>query len=96
VARKDVVLYGSELSERTVGGDNVKAKLAAWKLAFKVRDGIQAGLTASKTVAWVAANVDATSLKNPKDKPTPYRALFLYEKTAGTWQIVHAHFSFVP
>ena len=92
--RKDVVLYGSELRERTVGGDKVAAKLAAWKLSFKVRDGIQAGVTASKTVAWIAANVDATSQKKPKDKPTPYRVLFLYEKTGTAWQLVHAQFAF--
>src|SRR5688572_10072589 len=41
--RKDVVLYGNEPKERTVGGAKVKAKLTAWKLGFTVRDGIQAG-----------------------------------------------------
>lgn len=92
--RKDVVLYGSAPKERFVGGAKVKAKLAAWKLAFKVRDGIQAGVTTSKTVAWVAANVDATSLKK-KGKSTPYRVLFVYEKTGPTWKLVQAHFSFV-
>ncbi len=93
-ARKDVVLYGSDLGERYVGGAQVRAKLIAWALAFKVRDGIQAGVTSSKTVAWVAANVDASSAKHPKDKPVPYRMLFVYEKTAGAWQLVQAQFSF--
>jgi hypothetical protein len=37
--RKDVVLYGSEASERYVGGAKVKAQLATWGLSFKVRDG---------------------------------------------------------
>jgi len=88
--RKDVVLYGSEQRERAAGGAKVKAKLAAWKLAFKVRDGIQAGL-AGKSVAWVAANVDATG---PKQKTAaPYRVLALYEKTGTTWKLVQAHFS---
>lgn len=91
--RSDVVLYGSELAERTVGGAQVKTKLARWKLAFKVRDGIQAGLSTSKTVAWVAANVDATSTKKPKAPASPYRVLAIYEKTGSTWKLVQAQFS---
>jgi hypothetical protein len=87
--RKDVVLYGSEQRERTVGGAKVKARLTTWKLAFKVRDGVQAGL-AGKSVAWVAANVDATG---PKTKATPYRVLALYEKSGTAWKLVQAHFS---
>jgi hypothetical protein len=91
--RNDVVLYGSELAERYVGGDNVRAQLAKWKLAFKVRDGVQAGITSSKTTAWVAANLDAT--KPGDKKSTPYRALFVYEKHEDTgWDIVQLHFSF--
>jgi hypothetical protein len=93
--RKDVALYGNEPKERTVGGAKVKAKLAAWKLGFTVRDGIHAGLTSSKTVGWVAANVDAKSAQKPKDKPVPYRVLFLYEKKGADWKLVNAHFSFV-
>ncbi len=93
--RKDVVLYGSERPERTVGGPAVRAKLTAWKLAFKVRDGVVAGTTASKTVAFVAANVDATSLARPKDKPMPYRLLLIYEKVGAAWQVVAVHFSAV-
>lgn len=93
--RKDVVLYGSELAERTVGGAKVSTKLASWKLVLKPRDGIAAGLTTNKAVAWVAANLDATSRKKPAGKPTPYRVLFLYEKTRGAWQLVHAQFAFV-
>jgi hypothetical protein len=94
-ARKDVVLYGNEAAERAEGGAKVKAKLEAWKLGFKVRDGIQAGL-ASKTVAWVAANVDSTSVKKPKDKPVPYRVLAIYEKTGAEWKLVHANFAYLP
>lgn len=94
-SRKDVVLYGSDHAERTVGGAAVRAKLGAWKLAFKVRDGVVAGTTTSKTVAFVAANVDATSQARPKDKPMPYRLLLIYEKTGGAWQVVVAHFSVV-
>jgi len=93
--RKDVVLYGNEAKERTVGGAKVKAKLTAWNLGFTVRDGIQAGLTSSKTVGWVAANVNAKSPKKPKDKPVPYRLLFIYEKKGTEWKLVNAHFSFV-
>jgi hypothetical protein len=94
-ARKDVVLYGNEAKERTQGGAKVKAKLEAWKLGFKVRDGIQAGVTKSKTVAWVAANVDSTSAKKPKDKPVPYRLFAIYEKTGAEWKLVHANFTYI-
>jgi len=55
----------------------VKAKLAAWRLGFRVRDGIQAGVTANNAIAWVAANVDAIPQNEPTDKPVPYRVLFL-------------------
>ena len=95
-SRKDVVLYGNEPAERTAGGAKVKAKLEAWKLGFKVRDGIQAGVTASKSVAWVAANVDSTSAKKPKDKPVPYRVFAIYEKTGTDWKLVHANFAYIP
>lgn len=90
--RKDVVLYGSELKERYVGAAAAKT-LAGWKLSFKVTDGVQAGVTANKQVAWVAANVAASSPKRPKDKPTPYRVLAVYEN-AGGWKLVQLHFSF--
>ena len=93
--RKDVVLYGSERPERTVGGAAVRTKLASWKLTFKVRDGVAAGLSASRTVAYVAANVDAESQARPKNKLMPYRLLLIYEKTGSSWQIVAAHFSVV-
>ena len=56
---------------------------------------MQAGVTSSKTIAFVAANLDATSLKKPKAKPTPYRVLFVYENTGTSWQLVQAHFSVV-
>lgn len=92
--RKDVVLYGSDLLERYVGGAAVRKQLAKWNLALKVQNGIQAGVTSSKTVAWVAAHVDAVSAKNRKAKPTPYRLLVIYEKTGTAWKLVHAHFSF--
>lgn len=92
-SRKDVVLYGSELKERYVGGAAVAKTLAGWKLSFKVLDGVQAGITANKTVAWVAANVAASSPKRPTDKPTPYRVLAIYENVGG-WKLVQLHFSF--
>ncbi|HVK85767.1 MAG TPA: nuclear transport factor 2 family protein [Kofleriaceae bacterium] len=91
--RKDVVLYGSESAERYVTGAKVKAQLTKWQLGFAVRDGVQAGLSANKQVAWVAANVDARSLKRPKDKPLPYRVLFVYEKAGDAWKLVLLHFS---
>ena len=63
--RTDVVMLGSDAGERWVGGAAVKAQLAKWKLGFKVHDGIQAGVSAKGTVAWVAANVDATPVAKP-------------------------------
>lgn len=94
--RKDTVMYGSELGERFVGGAKVKSQLAKWNLAFKVRDGIQAGLTASTTVAWVSATVDATPVKKPKATPTPYRVMAIYEKTITSWKLVSLQFAFEP
>jgi hypothetical protein len=92
--RKDVVLYGSEDGERFTGAAQVKAQLASWRLAFKVHDGVRAGLTANGNVAWVAANVDATPSSKPKAKPMPYRALFVYEHRGDRWMLVQAQFSF--
>lgn len=91
--RKDAVLFGSEKPERYVGGAKIRAQLAKWGLGFAVRDGVQAGLSASKTVAWLAANVDAA--KKGSKKTTPYRVSAIYEKTAAGWQLVVLHFSSV-
>lgn len=91
--RKDVVLYGSDLPERYVGGAAVKKQLLKWDLSLKVRDGIQAGVSKGKTVAWVAANVDARPVK-VMALPTPYRLLAIYEKVGTSWQLVQASFSF--
>ena len=92
--RKDVVLFGSAPKEMWTGSKPVKDQLAAWKLAFKIHDGVVAGTTATKTIAYVAANLDARPAGKPDAKPTPYRALFLYENIKGSWQLVHAHFAF--
>jgi hypothetical protein len=89
--RKDVVLYGSEPNERFVGGAAVKKQLAAWNLSLKLRDGVVAGMASTKSVAWVAANVNAS---NAKLKPIPYRLLAIYEQTGGAWKIVQLHFSY--
>lgn len=93
--RKDAVLIGSAPGEKTVGGAKVSAKLSNWKLAFAVHDGVAAGTTASKTVAWIAANLDARPAGKPDAKPAPYRALLIYEQKAGAWKLVVAQFSFV-
>jgi len=93
--RKDVVLYGSGEAERFVGGAQVAAKLKGWNLVFKVRDGLHAGVVGTnKDVAWVAANVDATS-KARSAKPSVYRVLAIYEKAngKGDWKLVQLHFS---
>jgi hypothetical protein len=94
--RKDAVLFGSEPKERFVGTKDVRATLLRWKLAFQVRDGVAAGLTSSKSVAWVAANVDARPSDKPAAKATPYRATLVYEKIEGTWKLVVLQFSSVP
>ena len=95
-ARKDVVLFGSAPAERFVGGAAVKAQLGKWNLVMTVRDHVHAGVASNGNVAWVAAKLDARPAKNAKAKPSPYRALFVYEKTGGAWQLVQASFSFVP
>jgi hypothetical protein len=90
--RKEVVLYGSN-KEKSVGGAAVKAKLLAWNLAFKVRDGVRAGVSANKDVAWVMVNVDTVPAKKPTAKPIPYRAMLFYELTGTDWKLVSAQFS---
>jgi hypothetical protein len=89
--RKDTVMFGSELPERYVGATTVRATLRKWKLGFTVHDGIQSGVSASKTTAWVAANVDAA--KKGDKKSTPYRVFAIYDKQGTSWQLVLLHFS---
>ncbi len=91
--RPDVILLGSEAAERWVGGDKVKAALTKWKLGFKVRDGIQAGVSGGGTVAWVAANVDAARV-GKAGTASPYRMTAIYEKTGADWKVVALQFSF--
>ena len=90
--RKDVLLHGSENSER-YAGPQAKATIAKWGFGFTVRDGTRAGMAKSGTVAWVAANVDAKSAKKPKAKALPFRVFALYEKIAGQWKLVQIQFS---
>lgn len=91
--RKDVVLLGSSTGEHYAGAA-AKAKLAAWRLAFKVHDGVRAGVTSNGALAWVAASVDAAPAGKPKAKATPYRALFVYLRARDRWELVLAQFSF--
>ena len=90
-ARKDVVLYGTEPNERFVGGAAARATLLEWGLSLTVHGGIRAGVTKSKTVAWIAADVDARSAKSKAS--APYRLTVVYEKTGTEWKIVQIHFS---
>jgi len=90
--RKEVVMFGSELPERYVGG-KAKTQITSWNFAFKVRDGLRAGVSKSGNLAWVAANVDATSVKNTKMKPIPFRMFAVYEKSAAGWKVVEVEFS---
>ena len=92
--RKDAVLFGSAPGERVVGGKAVAAQLASWKLALTARDGIAAGTSSSKNVAWVAANVDARPFGKPDAKPASYRVLALYERTGAAWKLVAIEFSY--
>ncbi len=92
--RADVVLYGTDKKERYVGGKKVAATLKKWSLGFTVKDGLVAGTTASGTIAWVAANVDAASIKKPGARPDPYRLTAIYEKTDAGWKLVNLQFSF--
>jgi hypothetical protein len=89
-ARKDVVLYGTEPNERFVGAA-ARATLVKWDLSLAVHGGIRAGVTKSKTVAWIAADVDARAAKSKTS--TPYRLTVVYEKTGTEWKIVQIHFS---
>lgn len=89
--RKDVVLYGTEPTERFVGGAAAKATLAKWGLSLTVHGGIRSGITKSKTVVWIAADVDARTAKSKTS--SPYRLTVVYEKTGSEWKIVQIHFS---
>jgi hypothetical protein len=88
-ARKEVVLYGTQPTERFVGGAAVRATLAKWGLSLAVHGGIRAGVTRSKTVVWIAADVDARSGKTS----SPYRLTVVYEKSGTEWKLVQIHFS---
>ena len=90
--RKDVLLQGSENSER-YAGPQAKATIGKWGFGFTVRDGTRAGMAKSGTVAWVAANVDAKSAKKPNAKALPFRVFALYEKVADQWKLVQIQFS---
>lgn len=94
--RKDAVLLGSAPKERYAGTKDVRATLLRWKLAFQVQGGVAAGLTSSKSVAWVAANVDARPHDKPQAKATPYRVTLVYEQVGGAWKLVALQFSSVP
>jgi hypothetical protein len=94
--RKDAFMFGSDKRERYLGGDKVRATLAKWALAFTVRDGIVAGTTASKTVAWIAANVDARPAAKPKAATTAYRMTAIYELHGKSWDVVALQFSVLP
>jgi len=90
--RKDLVLNGSEMTERFVGA-KAKAKPTEWDLAFVPRDGVRAGLATGGNVAWVAVNVDGKFVTNPKMKPVPYRVFAVLEKSGKDWKIVAIQFS---
>jgi hypothetical protein len=91
--RKDVLLYGTEPTERFVGGAAAKATLLKWNLGLSAVGGIRAGVTKSKTVAWIAADVEAKSLKSKSGTTTEYRLTVVYEKTGSEWKVVQIHFS---
>ena len=81
--RKDVVLYGSDPGERIVGGAAVRATWLKWGLALAAHGGVHAGVTSSKTVAWLVTTVDARA-KTDK-KATPYTVSAIYEKQGDAW-----------
>jgi ketosteroid isomerase-like protein len=95
--RKDAVMMGSELAERFVGA-KAKAQILAWNMGFTVRDGVRAGVSKTGNVAWLAANVDAKSLKRANADAIPFRMFVVFEKvgtekTAPSWTVVHVQFS---
>jgi ketosteroid isomerase-like protein len=88
--RKETVLFGSELPERFVGS-KAKAQITAWNFAFKLRDGIRAGMSKSGNVAWLAANVDG--VPHGSKSKLPFRVFAIYEKTPAGWKVVQMQFS---
>jgi hypothetical protein len=88
--RKDVALLGTEAFERWVGGADARAALLKWNLSFKTVGGIRAGVTKSKQIVWVLADVDSS---RDGKKAGSFRVSAIYEKTGGSWKIVQLHFT---
>jgi hypothetical protein len=89
--RKDVVMFGSDRKERITGGAAVRAQLLKWKLGYKLRDGVFAGLSTSKQVVWLVANVDA--VKPGNKAATAYRLFAIYEHVGDAWRVVQLNFA---
>ncbi len=90
-ARPDLVAIGSAAGERTVGGKLfARGWNGAWKGHATVHSSI-ARAAPSGTTGWVAASIEL-----PKsDFKIPFQVFCVFDKTtAGTWSLVHIHFSF--
>lgn len=88
-SRDDAVALGAEPGPRAQGAKAVRAALQKWP-ALKITSGPRAGTVAGGSVAWVAANVEATSGTH-----TPYRLLAIYLKDGTAWQLVAVQLAFV-
>jgi hypothetical protein len=87
----DVIVRGSEASERGAGAGAAKL-LTSWKkLAFAI-DWARAGGDGT-TYAWVAARVSRTAKVKGADVAEPYWALLLAHKGAADWEIVGLTYS---
>jgi hypothetical protein len=85
------MMFGTEATERFVGGETVRATLGKWGLTLTTVGGIRAGTTKSKTVAWVIADVEARAKRS--EEVELYRLSVVYEKTGADWKIVQLHFT---
>jgi hypothetical protein len=89
--RADVVLLGPALAERAVGGAKTRTILKTWRQSFILSGKVRGGLSASKTVAWASAIVNA---EIPRTKlAIPMRVFAVYERKGDAWTLVLAHWS---
>lgn len=95
--RAGLLAIGSGPKElTTTGGALAKAWKAGWLGKLAVDGPIRAALAPGGAVAWVTANVRLTKTKGKATYAIPFRLFTVFEKTAGAWSLVHAHFAVPP
>jgi uncharacterized protein (TIGR02246 family) len=91
----DVVLYGTGADEKRVGPEAIRTQVerdwAQTETAAMVFSWMS--VSAAGPVAWAAVDSAFHLRASGQGIDLPARVSFVLERRAGTWQIVHAHFS---